>query len=67
MTTIPHVECSNFGCAVLANKVYVIGGVLADTVDTFGGPETVHPFGFKFDPVTDSWENIPPMMKERAR
>ena len=48
-------ECSNFGCAVLGNKVYVVGGALVDDRGCSVGefPETVHPFGFAFDPISE--------------
>ena len=48
-------ECSNFGCAVLGNKVYVVGGALVDDRGCSAGefPETVHPFGFAFDPISE--------------
>lgn len=26
LTRVPHLECSNFGCAVLNNRLYVVGG-----------------------------------------
>jgi hypothetical protein len=26
LTSVPHIECSNFGCAVVDNEVYVVGG-----------------------------------------
>ncbi len=26
LTSVPHIECSNFGCAVVDNEIYVVGG-----------------------------------------
>ena len=44
LTRIPHVECCNFGCAVLQNQLYVVGGCF-NNQDL---QENVHPFGFRY-------------------
>ena len=55
LTTIPHIECSNFGCAVLQNSLYVIGGCFNATDSLATLSEHVHPFGFAYDPRKNEW------------
>ena len=43
LTRIPHVECCNFGCAVLQNQLYVVGGCFNQDLQ-----ENIHPFGFRY-------------------
>ena len=26
LSSVPHIECSNFGCVVVENEIYVVGG-----------------------------------------
>ena len=65
LTTIPHIECSNFGCAVLHNSLYVIGGCFNQTDSLATLSEHVHPFGFAYDPRKNAWSRIAPMNRER--
>jgi len=67
LSTIPHIECSNFGCAVLQNTLYVIGGCFNQTDSLATLTEHVHPFGFAYNPRKDSWSRIAPMNRERCR
>ena len=62
LTDIPHVNQSNFGVAILNNEIYVIGGIFSQ----YSLQETMHPFGFKYTPLTDSWTTIAPMLQERC-
>jgi len=67
LSTIPHIECSNFGCAVLQNTLYVIGGCFNQTDSLATLTEHVHPFGFAYNPRKDTWSRIAPMNRERCR
>lgn len=67
LTTIPHIECSNFGCAVLQNSLFVVGGCFNQTASLATLSEHVHPFGFCYDPRRDEWTRIAPMNRERCR
>jgi len=75
LTEVPHIECSNFGCAVLNNNVYVVGGCFDQVAAASSGgtcnlqaiEESVHPFGFKYDPLAEAWSSIAPMLRERCR
>ena len=67
LTTIPHIECSNFGCAALQNSLYVIGGCFNATDSLATLSEHVHPFGFAYDPRKNEWSRIAPMNRERCR
>ncbi|GIX76483.1 kelch-like protein 35 [Caerostris extrusa] len=51
LTSIPHVEQCNFGTAVLNNELYIVGGCFNQSLQ-----ENVHPFGFRYNPLTNSWE-----------
>jgi len=62
LTSIPHVECCNFGVAVLHNELYVVGGCFNQELQ-----ENVHPFGFKYSPQADKWKSIAAMGRERCR
>ncbi len=62
LTSIPHVEQCDFGIAVLANLLYVVGGCFNQSLQ-----EHIHPFGFQYDPRTDKWMTIAPMLLERCR
>lgn len=62
LTTIPHVEQCNFGTAVLDNQLYVVGGCFNQYLQ-----ENIHPFGFRYSPLTDKWGTISPMLRERCR
>ena len=65
LTTIPHIECTNFGCTVLQNTLYVIGGCFNQTEAAL--TEHVHPFGFSYNPRQNVWSRISPMNRERCR
>ncbi|GFS58227.1 kelch-like protein 26 [Trichonephila inaurata madagascariensis] len=62
LTSIPHVEQCNFGTAVLNNELYIVGGCFNQSLQ-----ENVHPFGFRYNPLTNSWSTMAPMQKERCR
>ena len=62
LTTIPHVEQCNFGTAVLNNQLYVVGGCFNQSLQ-----EHIHPFSFSYDPITDKWATLSPMLRERCR
>ena len=65
LTSIPHIECSNFGFAVLQNNLYVIGGCFNQSESDLS--EHIHPFGFCYNPRKDHWDRIAPMNRERCR
>uniref|UniRef100_A0A0P4WFA8 Kelch-like protein diablo n=1 Tax=Scylla olivacea TaxID=85551 RepID=A0A0P4WFA8_SCYOL len=62
LTTIPHVEQCNYGTAVLANQLYVIGGCFNQALQ-----ENIHPFGFRYNPHHNKWTTMAPMHRERCR
>ena len=62
LTSIPHVECCNFGSAVLHNMLYVVGGCFNQ-----GLQENIHPFGFCYNPRQDKWTTLNTMIRERCR
>ena len=62
LTTIPHIKQSNFGAVVLNNELYVIGGCYDISLQ-----EYIHPFGFKFCPIKNSWNTIAPLQQDRCR
>ncbi len=47
MTSVPHVESCNFGCAVLRNELFVVGGCFNQSLQE---EEHIHPFGFRYNP-----------------
>lgn len=63
LTEIPHLKQGAYGIAVLNNCIYVIGGSYDISLDN----EDVHPFGFKFNPLTSEWTTIKPMNFDRCR
>jgi len=65
LTSVPHVECCNFGAAVLHNLLYVVGGAF----NQVGGclQENIHPFGFCYNPRQDKWNTLSAMIRERCR
>lgn len=63
LTEIPHVKQGSFGISVLNNCIYVIGGSYDISLDN----EDVHPFGFRFNPLTSEWTTIKPMNFDRCR
>jgi N-acetylneuraminic acid mutarotase len=65
LTCIPHVDQCNFGSCVFDNLLYVIGGCFNQCSSLT--EEHVHPYGFRYDPLSDSWTTISPMMTERCR
>lgn len=63
LTTIPHVEQCNFGTAVRDSaELYVVGGCYNVCLK-----EYIHPFGFRYNPVTNKWQTISPMQQDRCR
>ncbi|XP_054707830.1 kelch-like protein 26 [Uloborus diversus] len=62
LTSIPHVEQCNFGTAVLHNELFVVGGCFNQSLQ-----ENVHPFGFRYSPLTNAWSTMAPMQRERCR
>ncbi|EEC01886.1 conserved hypothetical protein [Ixodes scapularis] len=63
LTSIPHVEQCNFGTAVLGNELYVVGGCFNQSLHQ----ENVHPFGFRYNALTNEWSTMAPMHWERCR
>lgn len=61
LTAIPHVNQSNFGVAVMNNELYVVGGIFSQSMQ-----EIAHPFGFCYDPLTNTWRSIAAMDFERC-
>ena len=61
LTSVPHVECCNFGAAVLHNLLYVVGGAF----NQVGGclQENIHPFGFCYNPRQDKWNTLSAMIR----
>lgn len=62
LTSIPHVEQCNYGTAVLRNELYVVGGCYNVCLK-----EYIHPFGFRYNPLTNKWTTINPMKQDRCR
>ncbi|XP_059609563.1 kelch-like protein 26 [Phlebotomus argentipes] len=62
LTSIPHVEQCNYGIATLRNELYVVGGCYNVCLK-----EYIHPFGFRFSPMSNSWTTIAPMQQDRCR
>lgn len=62
LTTIPHVESCNFGCAVLHNQLYIVGGCYNQDQQ-----ENIHPFGFRYCGRLDKWTTMAAMNRERCR
>lgn len=63
LTEVPHVKQGAFGIAVLNNCIYVIGGSYDISLES----EDVHPFGFRYDPLTSEWNTLKPMNFDRCR
>lgn len=62
LTTVPHVEQCNFGSIVYQNQLFIIGGCFNQCMT-----EQVHPYGFKYDPISNSWSTIATMNSARCR
>lgn len=62
LTSIPHIEQCNYGTAVLENELYVVGGCYNVCLK-----EYIHPFGFRYNPITSKWSTIKPMQTDRCR
>ena len=62
LSSVPHVECCNFGTAVVHNMLYVVGGAFNQ-----GLQENIHPFGFCYNPRQDKWTSVAAMTRERCR
>ena len=61
LTSIPHLEQFDFGVTVLNNELYVTGGVFLES-----NQDTIHSYGFKYNPVTDKWSSVPGMNHDRC-
>jgi N-acetylneuraminic acid mutarotase len=57
------VESSNFGCAVVNNELFIVGGCYNQSLQE----EHIHPFGFRFSPRHNKWHKLTPMAKESCR
>lgn len=62
LTQIPHIEQSNYGTAVHNNELYIVGGCYNDLQE-----EVVHPFCFKYSPISNKWTSLPQMLKDRCQ
>ncbi|ALC49770.1 CG1812 [Drosophila busckii] len=62
LTSIPHIDQCNFGTAVLNNELFVVGGAYDVCLK-----EYIHPFGFRYCPLRDSWVTIAPIQLDRCR
>ncbi|RWS29825.1 kelch-like protein 26 [Leptotrombidium deliense] len=62
LTSIPHVDQCNFGVTVLWNELFVVGGCYNQSLE-----ENVHPFGFKYNVLNNTWSTIAMMQQERCR
>lgn len=62
LTAIPHIEQCNYGTAVLENEMYIVGGCYNVCLK-----EYIHPFGFRYNPITNKWSTIKPMQQDRCR
>ncbi|KMZ10812.1 kelch-like protein 26 [Drosophila simulans] len=62
LTAIPHIDQCNFGTAVLNNKLFIVGGAY----DVFL-KEYIHPFGFCYCPLRNTWVTIAPIQQDRCR
>ncbi|XP_017964341.1 kelch-like protein 22 [Drosophila navojoa] len=62
LTAIPHIDQCNFGTAVLNNELFIVGGAYDVCLK-----EYIHPFGFRYCPLRDSWVTIAPIQLDRCR
>ncbi|KAG4067485.1 hypothetical protein HA402_002762 [Bradysia odoriphaga] len=62
LTSIPHVEQCNYGTAVKGNELYIVGGCYNVALK-----EYIHPFGFRYNPMSNKWLTIAPMQQDRCR
>ncbi|XP_062139209.1 kelch-like protein 26 [Drosophila sulfurigaster albostrigata] len=62
LTSIPHIDQCNFGTAVLNNELFIVGGAYDVCLK-----EYIHPFGFRYCPLRDSWVSIAPIQLDRCR
>lgn len=58
LTSIPHVEQCNYGTAVKGNELFIVGGCYNVCLK-----EYIHPFGFRYNPMTNKWQTIAPMQQ----
>lgn len=54
LTEIPHIKQGSYGTAILNNCIFIVGGSYDINLDN----EDVHPFGFKYNPLTTEWNTI---------
>ncbi|XP_016937320.3 kelch-like protein 26 [Drosophila suzukii] len=62
LTAIPHIDQCNFGTAVLNNKLFIVGGAYDVCLK-----EYIHPFGFCYCPLRNTWMTIAPIQLDRCR
>ncbi|KAH8240418.1 hypothetical protein KR038_000372 [Drosophila bunnanda] len=62
LTSIPHIDQCNFGTAVLNNELFIVGGAYDVCLK-----EYIHPFGFCYCPLRNSWVTIAPIQLDRCR
>ena len=73
MAHIIPIYFTNYGILKLysfcRNELYVVGGCFdqSGSIATPLQAETVHPFGFKYNPLKNSWSSLRPMLRERCR
>lgn len=58
LTSIPHVEQCNYGTAVKGNELFIVGGCYNVCLK-----EYIHPFGFRYNPMSNKWQTIAPMQQ----
>lgn len=59
---LPSLSTGNFGTAVLNNELFIVGGAYDVCLK-----EYIHPFGFRYYPLHDSWVSIAPIQLDRCR
>lgn len=62
LTSIPHVEQCNYGTAVKGNELYIVGGCYNVCLK-----EYIHPFGFRYNPMSNKWLTIAPMQQGKYK
>jgi N-acetylneuraminic acid mutarotase len=54
----------SFGIAVYQNKIYVVGGIIGESSPDYSGYTGVNEV---YDPLTDTWETMEPMLTPRSQ
>lgn len=62
LTSIPHVEQCNYGTAIKGNELFIVGGCYNVCLK-----EYIHPFGFRYNPMSNKWLTIAPMQQGMFR